>query len=98
MAFFEAWEKLLARSDLVRLPNCLSLYQVKAERFSVQRQEHFTPEQSEKKEKRRKETHAGVRCSRCCGRPPKIKANSLSPDVACAQSWDPTGLMSSISK
>lgn len=83
MAFLKAWEKMLARSDLVLLPNCLFLYQVKAERFSVQRQEHFTPEQSgEKKEKRRKETRAGVRCSRCCGRPAKIKANSLSPDVA----------------
>lgn len=26
------------------------------------------------------------------------RANSLSPDVAGAQSWDPTGLMSSISE
>lgn len=53
-AFLKAWEKLLARSDLVLLPNCL-LYQVKAERFSVQRQEHFTPEQSEKKKRKKKE-------------------------------------------
>lgn len=51
-AFLKAWEKLLARSDLVLLPNCLFLYQVKAERFSVQRQEHSTPEQSEKKKKK----------------------------------------------
>lgn len=40
-AFLEAWEKLLPYSDFVLLPNCLFLYRVKAEHFSVQRQEHF---------------------------------------------------------
>lgn len=46
--------------------------------------------------------HGHVRCScrvAChCVRPAKLRANSLSPDVAWAQSWDPTGLMSSISE
>lgn len=59
MAFLKAWEKLLARSDLVLLPNCLFLYQVKAERFSVQRQEHFTPEQSGKKRRKKERDPCG---------------------------------------
>lgn len=65
---------------------------------------HPSPQQQQQKKSVtiRDVCHGHVRCScrvAChCVRPAKLRANSLSPDVAWAQSWDPTGLMSSISE